>query len=400
MGSAVVHLQQPSPTLKKRASIRDRFRSLAKDTPSPAPEPEKQRTVYVPSHAAADFSRLAVSPRPVSRQQQRYSYDKPRALSQPATEQPNPIAALHLSDNEPQRPADPRHYSQRGLETLDEIESVRVQGQIGQRVPEIDAPQLESPLDNSRQQRQGQAAISDFSGPSSNNTVSLIAHVSETPKHDQAGAAQEKGRQQLSDYELFLARAEERERTHREHLLRTLSQRQYPRPEPEIIPYQPRNSATYTADSAVVAEAVGHPRKGRTSVLDSGIGSRSSSHLQTEEPAAAAAHVSGTWERGHRKRGSWTPSFGAGGRDVERRLEREGADVVPEEETFHGGTYTTLHRNNTSSYADRSYAAQQPMTLKRQTSIKQKLGAYIKPARPPTRYEEPEVTRGKSMMRT
>jgi hypothetical protein len=216
----------------------------------------------------------------------------------------------------------------------------------------------------------------------------------------------EKDAQQISDYELFLARAEERERTHREHLLRTLSQRQYPRPEPEANQYHPRNSATYTADSAVVAEVTGPLRKGwegKASGLDSGIGSKSSSQrgegpkLQSEEPATRASN---TGERVHRKRASWTPSFGAGGKDAERKLER-GSDAVPEldegyrPEEPHQGTYTTS-RDNTSAYAERSHAAQQPRTLKRQTSIKQKLGAYIKPARPPTRYEEPELTRGKS----
>ncbi|OIW32008.1 hypothetical protein CONLIGDRAFT_249597 [Coniochaeta ligniaria NRRL 30616] len=387
MGAPIVHQQQPPPMLKKRPSIRDRFRSLAKDAPTPTPEPGKQRIVYVPTHAAADFSRLALTPRPMSRQQQRHSYDEPWTAPQHASEPLTPIAA-HPAEEEPQNPAGPRHVSQRALETLDENEPVQgtsAQGQIERHVPEIDAPH-------------------EKEGPSPNNTKSLPARVHETPGHDRIEKARsEKEAQQLSDYELFLARAEERERAHREHLLRTLSQRQYPRPEPEVNQYHPRNSATYTADSAVVAEASGLRRKGwegRMSGLDSGIGSKSSSQgdgakLQSEEPTSRGSN---TGERGHRKRASWTPSFGAGGRDAERKLER-GSDVVPElDEGYRpdeAQQYTTS-RNNTSSFAERSYAAQQPRTLKRQTSMKQKLGAYIKPARPPTRYQEPELTRGKS----
>lgn len=407
MGAPMTYHQQPGPMLKKRTSIRDRFRTLAKD--APAPTPEKPRTAYVPTHAAADFSRLAVTPRPMSRQQQRQSYDEPRAVPQYAMEPPEPTT-VHGTEDEFPNPAGPRHISQRALETLDENEPVQATSAhelVEQRVPEIDAPQPVSSFRDSRQQPENHAAISDTGSPSSNHTTSLPPHVRERPDQDRIeGARSEKDAQQFSDYELFVARAEERERAHREHLLRTLSLRQYPRPEPEANQYHPRNSATYTADSAVVAEASGPLRKGwegRMSGLDSGIGSKSSSQqgeapkLQPEEPAA---RVSNAGERGHRKRASWTPSFGAGGRDAERRLER-GSDSVPEldegyrPEAAHHGSYTTS-RNIASSHGERSYSAQQPRTLRRQTSIKQKLGAYIKPARPTTRYEEPDLTRGRS----
>ncbi|KAJ9158138.1 hypothetical protein NKR19_g3612 [Coniochaeta hoffmannii] len=430
MGFPAVHHQQPAPLLRKKASIRDRFRSLARESPSPSPtpipQPEKKRAVYVPKHAAADFSRLALSPRPVSRQQQRFSfsYDEPRDSLQEASEEAIPIAA-EPSEGETHSPPGPRHHAQRGLETLDENAPARVRGRKGEPIPETDAVQPGS--GNPRQQRQGQAAVTDFGAPSAHPTYCLPAQV---PEDDQAEEAQGKERQQPSDYELFLARAEERERAHRERLLRTLSQRQYPRPEPPEPgpPHQPqpRNSATYTADSAVVADASNNNnnnnnnnnplRKGWegrvSSGLDSGIGSKSSSQQtkplpqqqqQPDEHATTAVRGSSTWERGHRKRGSWTPSFGAGGRDGERRLERD-ADVLPEEEAYQGGgggagAYTTS-RGNAASYGDGVHAGQQPRTLKRQTSIKQKLGAYIKPARPPTRYEELELTRGKSIRRT
>lgn len=401
MGAPTVHHQQPPPMLKKRASIRDRFRSLAKDAPDPTPtsRPEKQRVPYVPTHAAADFSRMAVAPRPMSRQQQLQSSDGPRTFPQ-RTAEPLIPAAAHPAEEELQSPEGPRHLSQRALETLDENEPVQVtsaQRQSGQHVPDVDAPLSAAALKNSRQQHEGR---SDAVGPLSNPPTSPPARVHELQES--------RSEQELSDYELFLARAEERERSHREHLLRTLSQRQYPRPEPEANQYHPRNSATYTADSAVVAEASGPLRKGwegRMSGLDSGIGSKTSSQqgegskLQSEEPPA---RVSNTWERGHRKRASWTPSFGAGGgRDAERRLER-GSDAVPEldeghrVEDAHLDTYITSPRNSASASAERGYAAQQPRTLKRQTSITQKLGSYIKPARPVTRYEEPELTRGRS----
>jgi hypothetical protein len=143
--------------------------------------------------------------------------------------------------------------------------------------------------------------------------------------------------------------------------------------------------------------------------LDSGIGSKSSSQQTkpqsaAEEPTSAAA-ATGTrggssnaagWERGHRKHNSWTPSFGAGGgRDAERRLERGGADVLPEE----GEPYQyTTYGGGAGAAATSGYAARQPRTLRRQTSIKQKLGEYIKPSKPSvTRYEESELTRRTSL---
>lgn len=406
--SPAVHLQQPPPTLKKRASIRNRFRSLAKGHPSsvPEPEPEKQRAAYVPTHAAADFLRLAFPPRPASRQQQRPSYEDARVLSQPVSEPPTPIVP-NRSGDEPRSPAGPRHCSQRGLDTLDENDPAQAHRRIRQHVYEIDTPRSESSFEDSHQQREGQGVIRDTESPPANLSVSQPVHVSRIPEHSQSVAAgSERDATQTSDYELFLTRAEERERAYREQVLRAVVQHQNSRPEPEAIAYRPRNSAAYTADSTVVAEVAGPARKGwegRMSGLDLGIGSNRSSQQtklpQSDDPPAPP-RVPSTRERGHRKAPSWTPSFGAGGRDTETRLERGGADALPEEEAYQDGTYTTSQRNDAPPYAETGYAAQQPRALKRQTSIKQKLGDYIWPARAPSRYEMPDLTRARSLRRT
>ncbi|KAB5532525.1 hypothetical protein GE09DRAFT_368221 [Coniochaeta sp. 2T2.1] len=398
--ASMVYQQRPPQMLKKKASIRDRFRALAKDNLAPAPvqtpTAEKKRVAYVPKHAAADFSRMAVSPRPRSRQEHRCSYEDAGVSFQGAAI-PHTLVTDTAAENEPQSASGPRHYSQRGLQTLDENEPVQVEhSPMGQRVPEIEGPHLVSPCGDSRQQRLHPATIGD---PACNlsDTAPVPAEVHALSKQDETVQSQaEKDAQQASDYELFLARAEERERAYREHLLRTLSQRQYPRPEPEATPYQPRGSGTYTADSAVVADALGQPRKGwegrMSGGLDSGIGSKSSSAQGSgSKPEELVTRVSNTWERGHRKPASWTPSFGVGGgRDAERKLD---GDVVPELDEG----YTT--RNLATTYGVGAYVEQQqqePRALKRQTSIKQKLGAYIRPARPPSRYGEPELTMGGS----
>lgn len=409
MRSPAVNLEQPPPMLKKRASIRDRFRSLAKDVPNPVPEPEKQRAAYVPTHAAADFSRLALSPKPASRQRQRHSYDDVLATSR-APGQPTPIA-VRTSYDEPRSPEGPRHFSQRGLDTLDENEPTQPQGRVGQHVRGTDASRPGLSLEESRPQRQGQGAIGDIGALPANLGASLSARVSDAPpEHDRGmGVGSEKDDQQPSDYELFLAREEERERAYRGHVIRAFAQHPYPRPEPEAAAYQPRNSATYTAaDSAVVAEAAGPARKGRegrVSGLDSGIGSKSSSSHQSKQPQSGEeppppplARVSSTRSRGHRKPASRTPSFGGAGRGAERGFERGPADVVavPEEEAaYQGGAYTTSPWCAEGGYA----AAQQPRTLRRQTSIKQKLGDYFKPARPLNPYEMPELARVRSARR-
>lgn len=382
MGRSTVSQQQPPPTLKKKRSFRDRFRGPVQDAPSPEPEPEKQRVAYVPKHAAADFLRLPSSQRPSSKQQQLHSYDEPSSVPQQVPKALVPVVA-HSTEDESQNAAVSKHYSPRALETLDENEPVQVtsvQVRVIHHGPKTDEPQVgvSSPT-SSHQQCPGPAEIVEVGRPSSNQTTGTYEEEQMvTPPADATA-------QQLSDYELFLARAEERERSYRGHLLRTLSQRQYSQPEPN--PYFYHNSETRTADSAVVAEASGPRRKGwegRLSGLDSGIGSKNSSQmdggsrLQSEEPTT---RVSNTWERGHRKHASWTPSFGAGGNDADRGL------AVPE---LDEGGYTTSH----APFAEMGYSAQPPRTLKKQISIKQKLGAYIKPARPPSRYEEPELRRG------
>jgi hypothetical protein len=134
--------------------------------------------------------------------------------------------------------------------------------------------------------------------------------------------------------------------------VRSLSQRQYPRAAEPAYSHQ-------TMDSACVTDHLMAARKetGRVSGLDSGIGSKGSSHKDQS---------SGTWERGHKKRSSWTPSFKQGGND-------------------------TLEVSEESGYRP----AQQHGTLKRQSSIKKTLGQYFRPAKPSTgRYEEPTYLPG------
>jgi hypothetical protein len=333
MGAPVVllqHYQQPSG-LKKRASIRDRLRGLARDHPTPAPERERivekqQRVIYVPTHAASDFSRLAVSPRPPSRQH--YSFEEPSKSLQGA--EPLNTVAAGPAEEDLQHILAQRPYSPRGLQTLAEDEPIHAT--TGQPHGTQQAITLPPPANGE--------------DPDMSESTEPGQIDSSTPP---------------SDYDLFLTRAEERDRTYREQLVRKLSQRHYPRPvEPESpYPY-------HTTDSAVVTDP---PRKeGRTSGLDSGIGSKTSSNHQEPPP---------NWERGNRKHASWTPSFGQGGNDTLEPLDE-------------GGHLYTTATGGKASFAEWS----QPRTLKKQGSIKKRLGEYIKPVKVASRYEEPEYEPG------
>lgn len=446
--------QQPPRNLKKRKSIRDRFRALAKDPQTSVSEQQETRVIYVPTHAARDFSYLPVSPRtsPSPRPQLlRHSYEEPRTILQQRTE---PLDTITADPDEDESESQP--YSPPNLQILMENEPVetvtRSPGVSAlpeqHRLAHQTAPQLpesSSRTRNSRHRRHHSNPTADPLSSSRGRTMpassSAGAHVhyptttsttnttttatattttttsattsSSSENHSVSNAPPaipaplEEETRQPTDYELFLARAEKQDLAYREKLLRTLSQRQYPpRPEPEVATYQPRNSASYTADLSTGSTAVGpdqsgHFRKtweGRISGLDSGIGSKSSSQDRSrresdeQTTANATTRASGTWERGHRKRASWAPSFGVGGTDAERRLER----VVPEvDEGYGGGAYTT----SGAGILGGGYVAQQPRTLKRQTSIKQKLGEYIKPTRQYTsRYEEPEYVPGMTRM--
>ncbi len=54
---------QTSPSVKRMPSLRDRFRRRATTVPSPNEAQDGPRTFYVPTHAASDFSRMALSTR-------------------------------------------------------------------------------------------------------------------------------------------------------------------------------------------------------------------------------------------------------------------------------------------------------------------------------------------------
>lgn len=74
----------PTPELKKKASFRDRLRAWPKSPPQRlelVTEEAKPRFVYEPTHAAADFSRLAVSPQTPSRHRSATTQTWPRSRS-------------------------------------------------------------------------------------------------------------------------------------------------------------------------------------------------------------------------------------------------------------------------------------------------------------------------------
>ncbi|KAL2163941.1 hypothetical protein VTH06DRAFT_3154 [Thermothelomyces fergusii] len=171
----------PQSTLKKRASFRDRLKAWQKP-PQPLEivvEEQKPRFVYTPTHAAADFSRLAVSPlspseRPFPPDHRRWSPGGVcgrEAAESPSTRNPQPGTKHH-----PNTPTESSIPSEN----------------IVARVP-VD-PQPQAPVPGEAQARGDQDSVPPRSEP-------------------------------LSDYELFIARAEAEDRKWREQILRSILQR-------------------------------------------------------------------------------------------------------------------------------------------------------------------------------
>ncbi|KAK3934640.1 hypothetical protein QBC46DRAFT_324795 [Diplogelasinospora grovesii] len=222
-----------------------------------------------------------------------------------------------------------------------------------------------------------------------------------TPADEDASPSQpRKQPEQLSDYELFLARAEAEDRTHREQIWRNISQRSaavtgtpalpsnYVKPNPHLqYASAPTESSTGTTALA-----------GRTSAGGSkssrGGGSQPQSQRNSGQYALGGSEEHHQQQqygrsRGHVKRANWTPSYAAGGADAEKALEKQRAQPVTAMDEKVSATFEAA--NATTRLGE--YQPQQPRTLRRQTSITQRIAEYIRPSREVGANYEPPVYR-------
>ncbi|KAK0717802.1 hypothetical protein B0T26DRAFT_676061 [Lasiosphaeria miniovina] len=391
--AAALDPKMPTPGLKKRASFRDRIRSWQKipsGSLSPSLEESKSQFVYTPRHAAADFERLAVSP----------TSPPPRRMSSEAR------SAVPSPENNADVLVRPRR-SPPLLQTLEETEAgapaLRTQSRPKRR--ETESPRAEpragknaSPPRHSRsrpsrdsytvaedawealqvQSPMQQAAAAALRLP---RAPSLEPHVldtrtstttaagvvgSEPEPHPHSDAAPP------SDYESFLARAQAKDRAHREQVLRSISQRSAElKPSPHLQYASASSSADMSAGSTVVAGQT--PADESRSKSSRGGGDE---QQQQQQP----------FRRGHAKRASWAPSFDASGYDAEKTLEKKSTSTAAtrhaqQQQPIVMGVDDTFQRPG-SRMGDNSSQSQQPVrTLRRQGSITQRIAEYIRPAR-------------------
>jgi hypothetical protein len=338
----------PQPQLKKKASFRERLKAWQKPPPQPlelVAEESKPRFVYEPRHAAADFSRLAVSPLSPSRQR----------LASPMQGLAENDAAFVPRTSQSR----PRHGDESRV-----------------RLPRDE--QTEKRHSRSGANRHSYTLVEDpFQNPNAAAHIpvhhqpvvwSLGAHSS-TPREEEPAAPP--AAQPLSDYELFIARAEAEERERREQVLRSISQRSAAYSASRVKPDPHRQFAT----------PVGSPpaeRSHRPQRHDSGSRYILGGSGREQQPPTPPLHKHAPEQQrregrqgggaGHARQSSWAPSYATSGSATRSPVSPPQAQVPP------GNSV----QEDPGGRA-REYQPQPPRTLRRQASLTQRIAQYIRP---------------------
>ena len=283
----------PQPQLQRRASFRDRLNLKGWHKTRP-PAESTPRTVYVPKHAAADFSRMPVSPLSASRQRQ-----------------PMPMPTL-TEDGTPARPrlngqGRPPHSDEaaRSRQQRDE-ESAAKRHYRTRSGPELHSyPMVDDPV---------QASTAAVHVPiNSQPTVWSMGEPS--PAAPSAHPP--------SDYEVFLARAEAEER---EQYLRLVYQRSaaYAYSSSHVNPDPHRQFATPAA--AAAAAAAGSSSAADRAHRWSTSGNR---HVLNSNGGEAQRQQDAATKNRAAARVSWTPSYDTDGSETEKLLPEGKKLAVP-----------------------------------------------------------------------
>jgi len=405
--------QMAQPTLKKKASFRDRLRSWQKPTQGTAATPAtkiapasneqpKPRFVYQPKHAAADFSRMVISPTaPTPRRAAKESFDEDRTLS-PSLEHVDIRNTIPLPEDDAELVLKTRRLSP-PLQTLVENEAVsegRSRRRQGKQRDDSTRKDLEdSKLRHSRSGlrrpynmvedpwKASQAAahvpigsipVRSLSAANRRAKSHQVIQVDDLntplleqipPLHSTAGP--------ISDFEAFLARAEAEDRAKREQILRSFSHHSAAQSTNYVKPNPHRQYATIGGGELSGTTITG----GRTSAAGSRSSRGGSQRTSGQFYALAGSEDQQPQARsGHKKHASWTPSFGNEGADIERALEKNSS-------AYGSAQQPPVPRSRRSQQpvvygVDENYnQPEQHRTLRRQASITQRIAGYIKPTR-------------------
>jgi len=334
----------PQPQLKKKASFRDRLKAWQKP-PQPleiVTEESKPRFVYEPTHAAADFSRLAVSP--LSPPKQRIPAERDAPLA-PRASHRRSKQGDEEGDSEPAR-RHSRSGTNRHSYTL-----------------------VEDPFHASN------AAVHVPVNP---RPVAWVPEVRVPRDQDPPPS------QPLSDYELFIARAEAEDRERREQILRSISQRSAAYSTNRVRPDPHRQFATKGSSSAERAAERAAERSDKFAprnassryVLGGGNGAE-------KQPQRREQRQDG--RKGHVRQSSWAPSYATSGSVAAEKVGEKRTAAPPQSQASAQKAPTpeqpkpTVYMVENGSDPVREYQPQSPRTLRRQASLTQRLVQYIRP---------------------
>lgn len=343
----------PQPQLQKKASLRDRLKAWQKP-PQPleiVTEELKPHFAYEPKHAAADFSRMVVSPLSPTQQRlpppgQPIEDDTP-----PARHSSQRRSRNHDGDRKPRKSeeATRRHSKSGGLRhsyTL--VEDPFQASNAAAHIPVSSSPVAWSPGVQPANQMEHQQPIS----PS----------------------------QPLSDYELFIARAEAQDRERREQVLRSISQRSAAYSANRVKP-DPHRQFAVAVPGSPSAERSDTSQQRSSSGGRYVLGDRSGQQQQRQQPPPGEKKPA---RKGHARQSSWAASYATDSSTVaENVLERRKSPpqaqprrlpdlpVAPSQPAVYGvdEEYNTARE------------CQPPplRMLRRQASISQRIVEYIRP---------------------
>lgn len=399
--------EMAQPRLKKKASIRDRLKSWQKPTQSttfatktsPSPSEQPKRFVYQPKHAAADFSRIVIStpaPAPASRRNAKQSFDEDSTLS-PSLERVDARHALPVSEDvadlvKSQRASPPlqtlleneivaddqaqtRHGEQGDDSTSNGAQGVALQrSRSGARRPYKMAEDPRMAAQAAAHVPIRTLPVRSMSAKNRQPTPHQPDDMAEPLIEEQESSA---AKEPLSDFAVFLARAEADDRAHREQILRSFSHHSafqspnYVRPNPH----------------RQFAKVGGGDLSGTTVApgLVSAGGSRSSrggSHRTSGQYALSGSEDQYQPRARHKRHSSWTPSFGADSDKIEISPEKGGSSTwgPPQGSTPRSPRPLSPQPQKVMYSVNGSFKqAEQPRTLRRQASITQRIAEYIKP---------------------
>lgn len=374
-----MHQEVPTPakaSLKRQPSLRDRLRFWPA-TPAPAPEADtKPRQPYVPTHAASDFSRVVVAPRPLTS----LYYDQRQSLPPPRRDREAPEGPDGTEKNRWPDGRLKRHsHTLRPVPEAELNSKVERQAQHGLASQKTDSSQnrkdprhhrhLSNPFDDAHEALypSGGRLSEPIHSLPEDDMKQLSPEDTESPSLDSQNPDKE-----LTDYQQFIARAAAEERTaQRAEIRRSLTRhRAYPPPD-ERSKFDPDGYYVYPSfpNPPDMNSAAAVSTKRRSQLFGTGGGGSKSSGSKSKRDSGYHTHArqgSGGAAMDQSNRTSWTPSLVRQAADDAE--ERDRVAELADDGVLGGGS-------------QRAFGAGEEKPLRRQPSLRKRVSEYIKPPR-------------------